>query len=276
MQLVEGKVAIVTGGSKGIGFVIAKTLLENGARKVCIAARSEDDLEKAASVLRESALEGAEVVTAVCDVTNEDQVKSAFDTAADEEGEIDICVANAGLGWPGPLVMQDDAGWSTCLDLNVKGTAFSIKHAFPAMKRKGGRIITISSIAAALNDRFMAPYAASKAALEKLTENAAVEFGEWGIKVNSIAPGYIPTEHVAGVFSERIVSDFVDNSLLGTEGSCEDIANAVLFFSSDMGRWITGQILRVDGGRSIVPGIDYTDVAAMIFGEEEIAKTRKT
>ena len=172
MQL-SGKRALVTGGGTGVGFGCAQRLLEHGAQ-VLIVGRRDDVLEEAVARLREVVAD-AKVSFQVCDITVEDDVIAAVDEAAGDGG-LDILVANAGSGYPGPILEAPIDAWQFCCELNIVGTASCIKHAALSMKdHGGGSIITISSVGGSKVEKWMAPYSTSKAGLEMLTRCAAVE-----------------------------------------------------------------------------------------------------
>lgn len=271
MGLNTDKTALVTGGGTGLGFGVAKRLLEEGA-KVLIVGRREDVLiEAKQQLLNEVA--GAQLDYKVCDITIEDDVKAAVLAASNEKGGLDILVANAGSGFPGPLLELDAEAWNYCCQLNIIGTALCIKHGGKAMQQCGGSIITISSTSGTYHDKWMAPYGATKAALEHLTKTAAIELAGFNIRVNSIAPGYVPTPSTADHFSQSLKDDCVNRTLLNNGGTPKDIGDAAVFLSSNMGQWITGQILAVDGGLALHVGSDFGDLASSIYGEEAMQRS---
>lgn len=266
MNLVKGQHALVTGGGTGIGFGIAKRLLEEGAI-VLIVGRREEVLE--AAVLRlQQAVPGAQIACQSCDVTDEEQLAAAVATAANAQGQLDIMVANAGSGFPGPILELDASAWRYCCDLNIVGTALCIKHAGRAMKENGGSIITISSVSAKYQDLWMAPYGASKAGMEHLTKSAAIELASFNIRVNSVAPGFVETEVINENFSDELKADCAQRALLEHRGEPEDLGNAVLYLASSLSRWVTGQVLGVDGGIGVHQGTDYASMAEMVVGEQ--------
>ncbi len=262
----EGKHALVTGGGTGVGFGIATTLLKNGAR-VTLAARRMDVLEAAEEKLRKS-IEGAKVEIIQCDVTVDESIAAAVTAAAGPDGQLDIAVANAGSGAPGPLMMLETNHWRFVNDLNIIGTALTIKHAALAMKQRGGSIVTISSVDGFQVAKYMAPYTVTKAAVEALTRCAALELAPFQIRVNCIQPGYIPTEGTALAFDDEGVADLIDRTPLGRPGLGEEIGEAVLYFGSTPGVWVTGQILAVDGGMSIPEGVSFEKLCRKLYGDE--------
>ncbi len=270
MGLVTGKTALVTGGGTGLGYGVAQRLLEEGAR-VLIVGRREEVLEQARQQLA-AAVPGASIHYQVCDITQESDVAAAVAAAA-VDGALDILVANAGSGFPGPILELDANAWNYCCELNILGTALCIKHAGKAMRETGGSIITISSTSASYHDTWMAPYGATKAALEHLTRTAALELASFNIRVNCIAPGYIPTPGTEDHFSEELRRSCIDRTPLVEGGQPEDIGNAVLFLGSGMGRWVTGQVIGIDGGLNVPRGSNFGELAVQVFGEEAMAQS---
>jgi NAD(P)-dependent dehydrogenase (short-subunit alcohol dehydrogenase family) len=265
MQLV-GKRALVTGGGTGVGFGCAQRLLEHGA-EVLIVGRRDDVLEEAIGRLK-AIVQDAKVSFQVCDITSEEEVQAGVATAAGDGG-LDILVANAGSGYPGPILQAPVDAWQFCCELNIVGTATCIKHAGRSMKEHGGgSIITISSVGGSKVEKWMAPYSTSKAGLEMLTRCAAVELAPFQIRVNCIAPGYIKTEALEENLSEEFLADLVERTPLGRGGAPEEVGDGVVYLSSDMGKWVTGQIFSICGGLSIPQGDDFEEVTRMMYGDE--------
>lgn len=244
--------ALVTAGGTGLGFGIAKRLAQDGCL-VTICARRESVLSAAA----EDIGNGAQYV--VCDVTKEDQVKAAVQAAAEPLGRLDIAVANAGGGADsGPLVMTDLEAWNATLALSLTSALSTIKHAAPIIGRNGGgAIVAVSSIAGHLTHRNLGQYCVAKAGVEMLVRNAADELGRYGIRVNGVRPGLVPTEMAAGLAqTDAIREDYLAQMPLGRLGTPEDVAEAVRFLAGPEASWITGQLLGVDGGHSLRRGPD--------------------
>lgn len=262
----EGRTVLVTGGGTGIGKGCAQHFLAHGAT-VTIAGPHGDVLESASAELRDATGSHA-VRTVVCDVTDDDLVRHAVATAT-QDGRLDVLVANAGTGWPGPIQLLDKAQWHIAYDVNVVGTALCIKHASPVM-RGGGAMVAISSVEAMRASRFMPAYNVTKAALDSLVACAARELGPLGIRVNGIRPGVVLTEAVSAQLTERSVQAGLRQTYLGRLGTPADIARAVAFLASDDASWITGQLLNVCGGLSIHDGANYEGLARMVFGDSEI------
>jgi NAD(P)-dependent dehydrogenase (short-subunit alcohol dehydrogenase family) len=257
-----GKSALVTGGGTGIGKGCAAALAAAGAT-VTICGPDLAVLEAAAADIDT----GIRVIQA--DVTVEEQVAAAV-AAATVDGRLDIAVANAGTGFPGSILHLSAEHWMVPLGVNVLGSAFTIKHAASRMKDTGGgSIITMSSIASTRNTAWMGAYGVSKAALDELTRLAAVELGPLGIRVNGVRPGWVQTDAMAGVSGEANLTRALRETPLGRLGMPEDIARAVLYFASDQSEWVTGQLLGVCGGFTLLPpSADMRELANMVFPAE--------
>ena len=265
MQLLN-KRALVTGGGTGVGFGCAQRLLEQGA-EVLIVGRREDVLEDAIGRLKAIVPDG-KVSWRECDITNEDDVKAAVDAAAGNSG-LDILVANAGSGYPGPILDAPIDAWQFCCELNIVGTAMCIKYAGLSMRDQGGgSIITISSVAGSKVEKWMAPYSTSKAGLEMLTRCAAIELAPFQIRVNCIAPGYVVTEATEEHLPEEFRASLIQKTPLGRPGAPEEIGDAVVYFAGDAGKWVTGQVLGVCGGMMIPEGDDFEELNRMMYGDE--------
>jgi NAD(P)-dependent dehydrogenase (short-subunit alcohol dehydrogenase family) len=248
----DGRHALVTGGGTGIGLGCARRLAADGAT-VTICGRRREVLDEAVASLGGA----ARAVTA--DVTVDDDVAAAVAAACDEEGTLDIVVANAGgAAAAGPLVLVERAAWEQTLALNVTGTWALIRHAAPAMARAGsGSFVALSSIAGHLTHRHLGAYAVAKAAVEMLVRNAADELGAYGIRVNAVRPGLVPTE-ASGPLNdhEPTRADYLAQMPLGRTGTVEDVAALVAFLAGPEATWITGQLIGVDGGHSLRRGPD--------------------
>jgi len=265
-RLLEGKTALVTGGGTGVGFGIARRLLQHGAR-VTLAARRVEVLESAAERLR-SEIDAAQVGTKQCDVTVEDDLAAAVASAAAPDGRLDIAVANAGSGAPGPILALGSEAWRFLCDLNILGTALTIKQAALAMQERGGSIVAISSVESFKVAKYMAPYTVTKAAVESLVRCAALELAPFQIRVNAIQPGYVPTEAIPLAFNEEETEQLVEMTPLRRSGHAEEIGDAVVYFSAESGAWVTGQVLAVDGGMVIPEGVSFEKLCRRIYGDE--------
>jgi NAD(P)-dependent dehydrogenase (short-subunit alcohol dehydrogenase family) len=264
----DGAHALVTGGGTGIGRGIAAALLAEGA-VVTLAARRLDVLEAGAARLRDE-MPGAEVRVVTCDVTVSDQVEAAVAAAAGPDGRLDVAVANAGSAVPGPFLLLDDRAWRFCCELNIIGTANTFRHAALAMRDHGGSLVAISTAASVAPETSMSAYTATKAAVDMVVKAAAWELGPFGIRVNSILPGYVPTEGTDGAFSEAMVEDLVARSALRRSGTPADIGALVAHLAVPAGAWITGQVIAVDGGLTVQPMADLTDISRRIYGDEAV------
>ncbi len=236
------KVALVTGGSRGIGYAIARALTDAGAH-VALVGRDGAKAREAAGSLGDSAARGF-----ACDVTHAAEVESTVGDIEREFGRIDILVNNAGTTRDNLLFRIGEEDWSTVLDTNLKGAFLVTKHAARGMiKRRWGRIINISSVVGISGNKGQANYSASKAGLIGLTKAAAKELASRNVLVNAVAPGFIDTE-----LTRRINREARDVLLaaipLGRLGHGADVAAAVLFLASEFASYITGQVLVVDGG----------------------------
>ncbi len=237
----SGQGALVTGGSRGIGLAIARSLASAGAR-VAIAAR---DLERASAAAADL---GRGTVAVGCDVANEGQVEKAIREAEAGIGSIDILVNNAGLTRDNILMRLGDDDWDAVLDANLKGAFHTTRACIKAMmKRRRGRIINITSVVGLTGNKGQANYAASKAGLIGFTKSVAREYASRGITANCVAPGYITTD-MTDALPDGARKALLDSIALGRLGSPDDVAGAVLFLASELASYITGQVLVVDGG----------------------------
>jgi len=239
-----GKVAFVTGSTRGIGLAIARGLHEAGAR-VAVAGRDAARAQAVAASL------GAGTVGVACEVSDAAQVAHAIAAAEQALGPIDILVNNAGLTRDNILLRLSEADWDAVLDANLKGAFLTMRAVTKGMmKRRSGRIINISSVVGIIGNKGQANYAASKAGLIGLTKSAAREYASRGILINCIAPGFIETDMTAAL-PEDARKVLLEEIALGRLGSPGDIADAVLFLASDLASYMTGQVLVVDGGMVI-------------------------
>jgi dihydroanticapsin dehydrogenase len=243
----SGKVALVTGGSRGIGFSTAKVFSENGAQ-VVITSKDSTRLENSVSQL-------SNTIGITADIKNENDVKNVIDQVVKKFGKIDILVNNAGVF---PKIKKlheiDESEWQEVLDVNLTGQFRFTKAAIPYLKKSSGSIINISSDAGLkAYEGFNADaYSASKAALIILTKCWALEYAKDKIRVNCICPGVVDTDMTKPFLKTSKDREFMDSEHpIGRIGQPEEVAKAILYFASDDSAWTTGAVLTVDGGESI-------------------------
>jgi 3-oxoacyl-[acyl-carrier protein] reductase len=243
MQL-KDKVSIVTGGARGIGRDIALLFAKEGSN-IAICDVNADALNETA---KEIEALGRKVMTGVVDVTKPDQVDSFTQKTLDNFGKIDILVNNAGITRDGLLVRMSENDWDLVLDINLKG-AFNCTKAVSRimMKQRDGRIVNMASIIGVMGNAGQANYAASKGGLIAFTKTVAKELASRNVRANAIAPGFIQTAMTAKL-SEEVRSEMLKHIPLGKLGTPQDVANLALFLASDDSAYITGQVIKVDGG----------------------------
>jgi len=236
-----GKVALVTGGTRGIGLDICQAFVAAGA-KVALCAR---DGGKAAEIAQQL---GGGSRGYACDVGVASQVGAFAKSVEKDFGQIDVLVNNAGFTKDTLLFLMTEADWDTVVDTNLKGTFLMTKYAARGMiKRRWGRVINITSVVGLNGNKGQSNYSASKAGVIGFTKSVAKELASRNVLVNAVAPGYIETELTKGISAEAR-QYFLDNIPLGRLGQGSNIAAAVLFLASDFASYITGQVLVVDGG----------------------------
>ena len=240
-----GKVALVTGGSRGIGRAIAQTLARQGATVII---NYQSNAAAAQEVVDAIVAAGGQARAIQGDVRDAAAAQAMVKTTTSDFGRLDILVNNAGTTRDTLLPMMKEEDWDTVIETNLRGTYLVTKAALrPMLRQKSGRIITITSVAGVVGNAGQANYSAAKAGLIGFTKATAKEIGSRGITVNAVAPGFIPTDLTADVPAEFIQAA-VDMSALKRPGTPQDVANAVTFLASDEAAWITGQVLVVDGG----------------------------
>jgi 3-oxoacyl-[acyl-carrier protein] reductase len=244
MSQLASQIAVVTGAGRGIGRAIALKFAAEGADVVCVS-RTAENSEKAAGEIR--AL-GRKAWAHALDVADAEAVNGTVEKILAEAGRVDILVNNAGVTRDGLLMRMSDADWDIVVNTNLKG-AFLVTRAFSRamLKQRSGRIINISSVVGLIGNAGQCNYAASKAGLIGFTKSAAREFASRGITVNAIAPGFIETDMTAEL-NEKLRAEVVKQIPLGSFGRAEDIASAALFLAGPGARFVTGQVLAVDGG----------------------------
>ena len=248
----SGKNALITGGSRGLGLQIAESLGEAGA-KVMITARKSHDLEVAATHLTSR---GITVHWMAIDASNPDEIKKLCNESLSVLGSVDILVNNAGATWAAPAEDHPLEAWDKVMNLNVR-SVFLLSQAIAnacMIEQGGGRIINLASIAGLAGSttaKYIA-YATSKGAIVNYTRSLAAEWGRYGINVNAIAPGFFPSKMTEGLISELGEENMTSKVPLQRLGDEDDLKGAALLFASEAGKHITGQILAVDGGVSVV------------------------
>ena len=243
----EGKVAIITGSSKGIGEAIARIFAEKGAT-VVISSRKQEACNKVADALK---ADGLKAVAIACHVGSADDRKALIDKTVSELGGVDILVNNAGTNPVfGPVEEASEAIFDQIMNVNVKAPWDLANKCLQSMKeRGGGSIINISSVEGELPEEGLGIYSTSKAAVSMLTKSQAKEWGKHGIRVNAISPGLIKTKFSAALWTNKEIMEEIKNtSPLGRMGEPEEIAGIALLLASDAGSFITGSLLTVDGG----------------------------
>ena len=243
-DLLSGKTAIVTGASRGIGAAIAHRLCETGAN-VVICSRSADAIAQVADTLQDK---GSVVHAMVADISQKADVEALIEKTIADFSQIDILVNNAGITRDMLLMRLKDEDWDAVLQTNLTGTMYCTRAVLrPMIRQKSGRIINISSVIGLMGNAGQASYAAAKAGILGLTKATAKEVGARGITVNAIAPGFITTDMTAQI-PEQSQEQLREMIPLRGFGYPEDVADAVCFLASNAARYITGQILQVDGG----------------------------
>jgi len=240
----EGRVALITGAARGIGKEIALKLSGAGA-DIVICDLDEDMIETTINEIKEY---GNKAHGIVCDVTSEESVKDMIDEIYRKFEKIDILVNNAGITMDTLFMRMSKDKWDKVIDVNLTGAFNVTKAAIRGMiKQRGGKIINISSVVGLMGNPGQVNYSASKAGLIGLTKSIAKEYGKRNINVNAVAPGFISTE-MTDKLSEKAEKELLDNISIKRKGTPEDVANTVLFLSSDLSDYITGQVILVDGG----------------------------
>ena len=246
MGKLEGKIAVVTGGSSGIGLATAKRFVEEGAH-VIITGRRENELKEAAASIARN------VTTVVGDVSRLEDLDRLYAQVKETHGQIDILFANAGAGTVAPLAAATEAHFDQTFDVNVKGLFFTVQKALPLIK-DGGSIILTSSVSNIMGLPGFSAYAASKAAVRSFARSWTLELKNRNIRVNAMSPGPIDTPALATTTgltaeqAEEAAAQFASQIPMGRRGEADEIAAAVLFLASDESSFVTGVDLAVDGG----------------------------
>lgn len=248
MMLLEGKKALVTGASRGIGKAIALELAKEGANVAIVYAGNE---VKALETKAEIEALGRKAEIYCCNVADFDASKQTVEQVIEAFGGIDILVNNAGIVKDCTIRSMKEEDFDAVIDVNLKGAFHMIKHTYSHfLKKRAGHIINISSVVGLSGNAGQANYSSSKAGLIGLTKSVAKELGGRGITCNAIAPGFIETE-MTEALSDKIKEAMTTMIPMRTPGTAEDVAHAAAFLASDNARYITGEVLRVDGGMAM-------------------------
>ena len=244
-MLLDGKCALVTGASRGIGRAIAVKLASEGAK---VALNYAGNAAAAEEEKKEIEAAGGQAITVQADVSDPASVEAMIQTVVDAFGQIDILVNNAGITRDGLLLRMKDEDFDAVINTNLKGIFYTTKLVSKLMmKKRFGRIVNMASVVGLTGNAGQTNYAAAKAGVISFSKSAAKELAARGITVNMVAPGFIETDMTA-VIPEKAKEAMMGGIPLGRAGKPEDVANAVLFLVSDQAAYITGQVLKVDGG----------------------------
>lgn len=246
--MLNGKIAVVTGASRGIGRAIATKLAKLGATVII---NYNGSAEKAEEVKQKIIADGGRAEIMQCNVADYDSCEAFFKEIIHQFKRIDIMVNNAGITKDGLMMRMSEEDFTSVIDVNLKGTFHGIRFASrQMMKQRSGRIINMSSVVGISGNAGQVNYAASKAGVIGMTKSAAKELASRNITVNAIAPGFIETD-MTSVLSEKVIEETMKQIPLGRLGSAEDIAETAAFLASDAAAYITGQVISVDGGMAM-------------------------
>lgn len=243
--MLKGKCAIITGAARGIGKAIALKLASLGANIVLNYRSSEEEAKIVAAEIEKM---GVEVLTVKGDISNLNEVENLINTAKERFGIIDIIVNNAGITKDTLILRMKEEDFDSIIDVNLKGVFNCLKSITPVMvKQKHGKIINISSVVGVVGNAGQVNYAASKAGVIGMTKSLAKELGGRGINVNAVAPGFIETD-MTSTLGDKVKEEAKKNIPLKKFGTTEDVAGVVAFLASEESKYITGQVINVDGG----------------------------
>ena len=245
LDMLDGKVAVITGGTRGIGRAIAEKFASCGADIALIATSDSDAAKETMSALEKT---GRKVRFYICDISNSKDVADVSEEILADFGHTDILVNNAGITRDNLLPALKDSDIDDVIDVNLKGTIYMTKAFIRSfVKQRSGNIINISSVVGLMGNKGQANYAASKAGIIGFTKTVAKEYGSRKIRCNAIAPGYIETD-MTGSLGEEYTKAITAAIPLGTLGKPEDVAELALFLAGEGSRYITGEVIKVDGG----------------------------
>ncbi|MFA5754781.1 MAG: SDR family NAD(P)-dependent oxidoreductase [Candidatus Paceibacterota bacterium] len=236
----ENKIAIITGAASGIGRAIAEKFISEGA-SVVFSDINEIDISQF----------GDKAIFVKCNVSKSEEVDSLIQSCLDNFGRVDIMVNDAGIGTMGDILSANDEDWKKTIDINLSGVFYGARAAARAMKEKGikGSIINMSSILGSVGFKSTIAYCAAKGGIDQITKAGSLDLASLGIRINSIAPGFIKTSMTKGLQEDENYCGFINSMTpMGHMGDVEDIANAAVYLASDDSKYVTGLTLYVDGG----------------------------
>lgn len=246
--MLENKIAVVTGGSRGIGRAIALKLASEGADIVVNYTSNSAAADEVVKLVTDL---GRKAISVKADVSVSGDIENLIKETESQLGKIDILVNNAGITRDGLLIRMKEQDWDDVLNINLKGVFLATKLIGKKMlKQKSGRIVNVTSVVGIMGNAGQANYAASKAGVIGFTKSVAKEFASRGITVNAVAPGFIKSDMTAKL-SEEVIDNYSKSIPLGRMGEADDVANLITYLTSEKASYITGQIIQVDGGMYI-------------------------
>lgn len=242
--MLKNKIILITGASRGMGAATAKLLAENGAQVIINYNSSEEEAQKVAEAI---SAKGNEVSLCKADLSNEEEVKNLFNFVRERYGKIDVLINNAGIMGSSLIPMTKTTEYEKLVEINCKSLFLTTRYFTKLMmKQKSGKIINVASIMGVYGYAGQTVYSGTKAFVIGYTKAAAKELGRYGITVNAVAPGFIETDMTKNT-SEKIRADLLAKTALGRFGTPEDVAKVMLFLSSDLSDYVSGQVIGVDG-----------------------------